>query len=407
MKTKSYLTYLLGIFVTLTACSSNDDTGNVSADYMKVTDVVIEGQASSGTLHIDADCSWTVTTDANWVTVGTPQGEGSADVTLTTGTNPSSVEARSCQLKVASKGGVTRLVTLTQSTNNEQLEVSTTTIDYPTEGGQIQFTITSNTSWIITGGADWLTLSESAGQNNGSITLTAQVNELEDTRKATITVTGNGGKACNIEVSQAAKTVYLLIIPEEISATAKGDTYAINVVSNTNWTVLPSIDSWVTLEQDNGSNDGTFRVTLADNPNSSTRIVNIRVTSASGRNEMTCVITQAAATPPTLTLPQSSSVTRYEVTVSSNFNSPLDITECGFCYSDTNVAPTISNSSVTASAQGTSGSISVKLENLKSGKTYHIRAWARNANGIGYSETLDVKTEGNTPGEDENPTPTL
>lgn len=401
--------FAFSLSAVLLSCTSNDDTGNVSADYMKVTDVVIEGQNTSGTLQIEADCSWTITSDASWVTVGTPQGEGSQGVTLTTGINPSSVEERNCQLTVTSKGGVTRVVNVKQTRNNESLQVSITEHNYGEQGGSVEFTITSNTTWTITGGADWLTLSTTSGSGNASISMTAQANDNdnEEERRTTLTVTGSGGAHSDILIIQAAKTVTLTIEPEEIPATAKGDVYTFRVQSNTQWNVTTSVEGWVTIGQASGSNNGEVNITLSDNAGSEARTANIRVVSASGRHTQTCVITQAGATPPTLTAPVASGIGRYEFSVSTNFNSPLNVSESGFCYSETTQEPTINNINLPVTSQGTSGSFSLKLENLKSGRTYYVRAWARNANGIGYSATTEVRTEGNVPGEDENTPPNL
>ena len=51
--------------------------------------------------------------------------------------------------------------------------------------------------------------------------------------------------------------------------------------------------------------------------------------------------------------------------------------------------------------------LNAKLSGLTSGQTYYVRAWVRNANGIGYSSDATFTTEGKKPGEDENPTPDL
>ena len=69
----------------LGSCSSNSDEGGVSGDYMKVTDVVMSGNLSSTSLHIDADCSWRISESVDWLTVSPIQGTGSADIELTTG----------------------------------------------------------------------------------------------------------------------------------------------------------------------------------------------------------------------------------------------------------------------------------------------------------------------------------
>ena len=152
---------------------------------MKVTDVVMSGNLSSTSLHIDADCSWRISESVDWLTVSPIQGTGSADIELTTGANPSSVDERSCELTVTTDGGVTRTITLTQGRNNESMSVSTHTLSFGEGSGELVFSITSNTRWKITGGADWLTLSTAEGTDNGSVTVIAQANTTEFERMLT------------------------------------------------------------------------------------------------------------------------------------------------------------------------------------------------------------------------------
>lgn len=60
-----------------------------------------------------------------------------------------------------------------------------------------------------------------------------------------------------------------------------------------------------------------------------------------------------------------------------------EVTERGICFSE-NTEPTINDDYLT-SGSGT-GSFSVLIENLEPNKTYHVRAYAKNAKGIGYGE---------------------
>jgi len=391
----------------LAACSSNNDEGNVSSDYLRATDVVLNGSHTSTTLHIEADCTWRIVEEAEWLAANPVQGEGSMDVELTTGVNPSSIDERSCQIKVVSEGGVERVVTVSQTRNNEQMTVSTETLSFGEAGGELEFSITSNTRWTITGGADWLTLSETTGLDNGSVTVTVQPTNVEMDRNTVLTITGNSGTAVLLTITQRSKNVTLTIEPALIEAPAKGGTSRFNVMSNTDWTVTSDVTTWVTINQRSGSNEGEVTVTLTDNVVSEPRTANIRVVSASGRQERTCVITQAAATVPSLAQPAISGIGRYEATLYSTFTSSLDVTECGFCYA-THDNPTVSDRNVPVTGQqGMNGDLQTTLSGLNSGTLYYIRAWARNANGIGYSATATLTTEGTIPGEEENPTPNL
>ena len=253
---------------------------------------------------------------------------------------------------------------------------------------------------------DYLT-STAEGTDNGSVTVIAQANTTEFERTAVYTVTGNSGTAEQVNVTQLGKTVILTIEPELISATAKGRSYSFQVLGNADWTVTADVTTWLELDVRSGSGESPVRVTLSDNVTSEPRTANIHVTSSSGRHERTCVITQAGATVPSLTQPAVSGVERYAASVSSTFTSSLDATQGGFCYALT-PNPTINDKSVTVDGvSGQDGQLSATLTDLVSGRTYYVRSWVRNANGIGYSSDANFTTEGKTPGENDNPTPDL
>lgn len=388
-------------------CTSNNDEGLASADFMKVTDVVMSGNHSSASLHVEANCAWRISEGVSWLTANPVQGKGTTDVELTTGANPSSIEERIGEITVTTDGGIKRVITLTQGRNNESLDVSTHTLSFGESGGELVFTITSNTHWVITGGADWLTMNTSEGTDNGSITVVAKANNTEYERNAVLTVTGNSGSASQINISQVGKNVILTIEPERIEAVAKGREYSFQVLGNADWTVSADVTTWLSLDRRSGSNEGPVRITLTDNVTSEARTANIRVTSSSGRLERTCVITQQGASVPSLTQPVVTEVTRYEASLQSTFTSSLDATAGGFCYAFT-PNPTINDKTVNVEGvSGQSGSLTVQLSGLTSGRTYYVRAWVRNANGIGYSADATFTTEGKLPGEDENPTPNL
>lgn len=67
------------------------------------------------------------------------------------------------------------------------------------------------------------------------------------------------------------------------------------------------------------------------------------------------------------------------------------VTERGVCW-DTDPNPVIDDSYLTASSGGT-GSFTVKITDLDPNTTYHVRAYARNSNGISYGEDVAFTTD--------------
>ena len=419
------LLYITFIVAVLASCSDTMDPNfTVSSDFLRANNVALGGNAASTTLHIEADCSWAITEEIDWLAVSPVQGTGSTDVTLTTGVNPSAIDERSCQITVTSDDGVRRVVSLTQSKADESLTVSTTKLEFGEEGGTSSFTITSNTQWTVSGGAEWLSYSPTEGKDNGSISIAVQTNTAEFGREAVLTVTGAGGsQPQKVTISQAEKTVTLTIEPAVINATAVANDYTFQIEGNATWKVTADDNTWLTYTPSEGTGPATVTVSITDNNGGTVRANTLHVTSASGKYNLPCTISQAAATVPAVAAVEVSGLGRYIATFSSSFTSPLEVTEYGFVWS-TSPEPTLENNkgkvakgdeALAFEATGhsgkkgvlTAGDLTTNVTTLNSGVKYYVRAYARNAYGIGYSSDVSFETTGNIPGDDDNPSPNL
>ena len=119
---------------------------------------------------------------------------------------------------------------------------------------------------------------------------------------------------------------------------------------------------------------------------------------------MTCQVVQAVAPVPTCAEPTKDKVEKYGFTVSSSYSSLIPVTEYGIVYS-LNPNPTVADNKIICT-DGTNP-FTLQASGLLSGKTFHVRAYARNGAGIGYSDEITVATGGVKPGENDNPTPNL
>lgn len=413
------------LFLMLSCGEKLNSQYTLSSDYLDVSDVVIGGSEVQATLHINADHAWAITEDVEWLTVSPVQGSGSADVTLTVGVNPSSENERSCNMVVSTPDGINRAVSLKQGRSDESLSVSINSLSFGEYGGTNNISVTSNTTWTITGGAEWLSFSPATGSGNSNIVLAVNPNTTELRREAVLTVTGSGNSVQTIAVSQVEKTVTLTIQPEIINATAIADDYTFQIQGNATWNITVSDNTWLGLSATNGEGESIITVSLNDNNSLTNRENRITVRSASGTIERTCNIVQAAAAKPEVEATAISNIGRYGATVSSAFSSSLQVTEYGFVWSQTenptiencggNIASSQTEGLVFCEPTGTSGknnaltegNFSVALSALKSGATYHVRAFARNAVGVEYGADNTFTTGGKTPGDNDNPQPEL
>ena len=210
MKKILLLSMLLVVF---SACGGGDDGGSspeISKDYLNVApNIELLGDGQTVELTIDANCNWTITKDADWLSVSPMSGTNKLNVSITAGKNNTG-SSRTAVLSV--KGGSkTRNVTVTQGKSSDSdtpidysLATSTLTLSFENTGGSQTFTIASNTNWTISA-PDWCTVSPSSGKDNATITASAKENDSTEQRTRQITINGEGVNPVIISVKQTGK----------------------------------------------------------------------------------------------------------------------------------------------------------------------------------------------------------
>jgi mannan endo-1,4-beta-mannosidase len=85
------------------------------------------------------------------------------------------------------------------------VSVSPTSMSFGSPASSALATVTANVSWSVSDNATWLTVSPTAGSNNGSFTVSATANTATTSRTGTVTVTG-GSLQRTIAVTQSGTT---------------------------------------------------------------------------------------------------------------------------------------------------------------------------------------------------------
>ncbi|MDR2918526.1 MAG: BACON domain-containing protein [Tannerella sp.] len=149
------------------------------------------------TFTIQFNASWTVSSDASWLTVSPASGNGNGTVKVKAAANSSAWE-RTATITI--KGGsFSAKISVTQSRG--PLSVSSNSLFLVSGGEEETFSVNSNTSWTVRSNATWLTVSPASGSGEGTVKVKAAANPSTSDRTATITVSG-GGVSESISVKQ-------------------------------------------------------------------------------------------------------------------------------------------------------------------------------------------------------------
>ncbi|MBL8226921.1 MAG: S-layer homology domain-containing protein [Bryobacterales bacterium] len=145
------------------------------------------GDLLSASVDAGAQCAWTASSDAAWVTfTGAASGLGNATLRFTVQANPSA-SSRSANIQLT--GGA--VLHVTQMAAGCSFSISTQTVTLPAAGGSISIPVNGSPAcqWIAAPSVDWITLSPGQGAGGGTLTLAAQTNSGA-ARTASISVGG-------------------------------------------------------------------------------------------------------------------------------------------------------------------------------------------------------------------------
>lgn len=428
MKCKLYhIMMLLPIIAAVMISCSGDnlEAEVVSSDRLAAgTRMDVSGEASTDyVIPVEANCSWTVTTDVNWITITQPaagRGNGSQSVVFDVAASTSpSIQTGTITIKTGS--GIERVVTVNQRPGTIVILPSPASLFFTCEGGDQTLLVTGNSQWTATSSHDWLKIDNAKtmeGEGVQRLTIHADPSSLSDAIVGSIILTDKDNKIApvNVKVEVGGRIPMLVVTPAN-EVDAAGGTATFGVKSNFNWEATVTAlnpagnGKWALFPnqslQYNGAPSGEpvdVELTLEPNPSFEERLVTITVVTQSsigGNVQQTVEIIQRGASLPVVYLPHTTKVAMNEATLTFSSTSILPITDCGLLYS-IDPGQVAQGSRVVGAIDGEEATAT--MTNLSAGTTYYVCAYATSAVGTSYSEIMSFKTR-QTPGRGDNQTP--
>ncbi len=202
------------------------------------------------------------------------------------------------------------------------LKVAKNSFTIKSKDGVAAFEIASNTEWSasIDDETDWLTIEPAEGNGNTVVTLTA-VNNSTGERSATVKVSWKDGDDIEqvdiINVTQEEGTElivdekeqpiksassYLSVNKKSISFVANGGSQAINITSDTNWSLaIKSGEEWLSANVMEGRGNKVVTLRAMDNAETISRNAKITISwndDKSAAHSTDISVTQRGTTPP-------------------------------------------------------------------------------------------------------------
>lgn len=175
----------------------------------------VAGSASSLTVTTTAD-NWTVDSSQPWLVPNVTRGAGNQTVTLTAAAN-TSVSSRTAVVTFSANGFDNQIVTVVQAGLSPALTTSVNSLTLDAAGATASFSVSSTTSWTISGLPPWLSVSPVSGAGAATVTLTATANPQPAIRMATLTLTAGGLSPQTVTITQ--RGLLVLAVPHELTLT--------------------------------------------------------------------------------------------------------------------------------------------------------------------------------------------
>lgn len=273
----------------------------------EISNVTFNGGASSQTIWVMSNCTWEYQTYDSWLTA--TKDEESGTLIINASENIWDY-AREGYITITFNGEYMATIYVIQRAAEVSME--TNTLTFENTAGTYELTLESEVSWTATTSHTWLNVSPASG-NAGTSTLniTASANTSIYDRTGYVYI--KVGDINKVEIPVRQRGLYIEFETNAMEFGAEGGEHDILIASNTSWEIvlplLPSgspvtktivttpvdpteSNSWFTVSPMSGERDGYVKVTVAENPNVSSRTATITATQTGLNLSDTFVITQ-------------------------------------------------------------------------------------------------------------------
>lgn len=233
--------------------------------------------SGSQNISVATEGQWTANSSASWLTLSQSSGTGNASIGVNVSVN-NAITERTAVLTITS-GGVSKTISVTQQ-GKQATTISVTPMDleFDCTKSSLNINVSSNYKWTAICSASWITMSQTSGSGNSTVSVDVVANNTESSREGSITFTCEDvtktinviQKSATMEISQQALTFG--------STPSKNN---LSISSNGTWSI--SCDAkWLEIDRTTGKGDIEVILSAQDNASSNSRNCNVTVIAQNG-----------------------------------------------------------------------------------------------------------------------------
>lgn len=252
---RKLLTFLQAVAIS-TLIAGCDGTGTenepeITPEIKFTEDIVtsgisVESAEQSITLSFSTNVAWSATVSADWLTISPSSGEAGKNSVKVEVEENRTGQPRSATITISDKESMQKVsVTVRQEALKASLTVSPESLEFSANKGEEMLNVTSNTDWVITKDAEWITLDSDKGKGLATIAAGVTENTSLTSRTGSITVsTSDGSVKKTVSVRQSGAAVVFSVDKNEHSVAAAGGDFTVKVTRNIGYKINSQPD-WV------------------------------------------------------------------------------------------------------------------------------------------------------------------
>ena len=208
--------------------------------------ISVESAEQSITLSFSSNVAWSATVSADWLTISPSSGEAGKNSVKVEVEENRTGQPRSATITISDKESTRKVsVTVRQEALKASLTVSPESLEFSANKGEEMLNVTSNTDWVITKDAEWITLDSDKGKGLATIAAGVTENTSLTSRTGSITVsTTDGSVKKTVSVRQSGADVIFTIDKNEFNVAAVGESFSVKVTHNIGYKIN-SMPDWV------------------------------------------------------------------------------------------------------------------------------------------------------------------
>lgn len=276
------------------SCGDDDDVPPPTPELsVSKSELKFDINGGEKTFKIESNVGWKITTNKDWISVDISKDEGDKTITVEVEKNDEFGDDRTGKITITStEGNLKEEVTVIQKSTTIILDVDKSSLSFVAEGGNQTFQISSNIKWKITSSDSWLSVNNSSGSGDASITAIAEANNTNGGRSAKLTISGAEGNVTPVTITVTQEVGNITVSPTSASLLSeKGSTTNLTVTSSGKWE-LSGMPEWLHSTAYSGVGQTTLTLTaLSDNFSDEERKVTLSF--SSGAKSVSVNISQA------------------------------------------------------------------------------------------------------------------